>query len=175
MPKLSKLYFKFRNLFAGRLPQTYYLCEKHKIIVKCFFAGFFAGAVDLVFLFVFFHIFRWPIVLATSAAFLFSFMISFTLQKLWTFRDFNQGKAAGQFTLYILNAFLGLNLNGLFMHFLVNTHHIWYLLAQLMVNLTIGTYNFFIYRYVVFKKDKKDKNEINHEQKTVRGDARDLA
>jgi putative flippase GtrA len=172
MPQLSKLYFKFRNHFAGHLPQTYYLCEKHKTLVKCFFAGFTAGVIDLVFLFIFHHLFSWPIVMATSVAFVSSFAVSFTLQKFWTFRDFNQEKAAGQFTLYILNAFVGLNLNGFFMHMLVNRHHIWYLLAQLMVNMVIGTYNFFIYRYVVFKKEK---NEINHEQKTVRGGAGNLA
>lgn len=172
MAKLSKLYFRFRNYCASHFPQIYCQCDKHKIIVKCFFAGFAAGMVDLVLLFVFYHLFSWPIVLATSLAFLFSFIVSFTLQKLWTFRDFSQAKAAGQLTLYIINAFIGLNVNGFLMHLLVNQHQVWYLLAQLMVNLTIGIYNFFIYRYIVFKKEK---NEVNHEQKIIRGDARDMA
>lgn len=179
MSKLSLLYFKFRNDFANYFPKSYYLCDKYKTLVKSFFAGFLAGTVNLILLFVFYKLFSWPIVLSTSAAFILSFLISFTLQKLWAFRNFNQGKTASQFTLYIINAFIGLNMNGFLMYVLVHEHQIWYLWSQLMVNAVIGTYNFFVYRYLIFRKEKtslnKEINEINNEQEVVGRNAGNLA
>ena len=53
----------------------------------------------------------------------------------------------------MLNAFIGLNLNGALMHLLVNEYNVWYLLAQVIVSVVIGTYNFFIYRFIIFKKN----------------------
>lgn len=176
---MSILYFKVRNHFASHFPKSYCLCDKYKTFVKSFFAGFLAGTVNLILLFIFYRILDLSIVLSTSVAFISSFVISFTLQKLWAFRNFSQKKAAGQFTLYIINAFIELNLNGFFMYILVNEHEIWYLFAQLLVNAVLGTYNFFIYRYIVFRKEHslpdEEKNEINHEQKIVGRDAGNLA
>ncbi len=173
--KISKLYFKFRNYFSCHFPRLYRICDKYKILVKCSFSGVTVGLIDLTLLFILYHIFSWPLVVSTSIAFIFSFFLSFSLQKFWTFRNFNQSKTARQLILYFMNAFIGLNLNGFFMHLLVNQYHIWYLSAQIIVILVIGIYNFAIYNLVIFKKEKKEKNEINHEQKTVRGDAGDLA
>jgi len=172
MPHLNKLYFWFRNYLCLHLPKTYSFCNSRKSIVKFFIAGVFAGGSDLLFLFIFHGLLNWPIVPSTSLAFIFSFAVSFTLQKFWTFRNFSQDKAASQFILYILNAIIGLGLNGYFMHILVNRHHIWYLLAQVIVSMAIGVYNFFAYKTLIFKIGK---NENNHEQKTPGTPARDLA
>lgn len=173
--KISKLYFKFRNYFSCHFPRLYHICDKYKIFVKCTFSGVTVAFIELVVLFICYHVVSWPLVVSTSIAFVCSFLFSFSLQKFWTFRNFSQSKTARQLIMYFFNAFIGLNLNGFFMHKLVNQYHIWYLLAQVIVILTIGVYNFAIYNLVIFKKEKKEKNEINHEQKTVRGDAGDLA
>jgi len=141
-------------------------------VVKFFIAGCFAGTTDLVFLFIFHSLLHWPIVVSTSLAFIFSFVVSFTMQKLWTFRNFNHDKTAGQFILYIINAFITLNLNGIMMRSLVINHHIWYILSQIIVNVSIGTYNFFIYRWIVFKIDK---DEISNKQKTIGSEPGDVA
>jgi len=172
MPHINQLYFKFRNYLCLHWPQLYCFCNKRKSVVKFFIAGSMAGGTDLAFLFLFHGIFHWPIVPSTSLAFIFSFLVSFTLQKFWTFRNFSQDKAASQFILYILNAIIGLNLNGYFMHLLVNKVNVWYILAQIIVNLAIGFYNYLIYKSIVFKIGK---DEINHEQKTIGSSAGDLA
>ena len=165
MPHINKLYFQFRNFLSSRFPKAYCFFDNRKSVIKFLIAGGFAGATDLVFLFLFHGVFKWQIVISTSLAFIFSFAVSFTLQKFWTFRNFSNDKVISQFILYILNAFIGLNLNGFFMHLLVNEYQVWYILAQIMVNLVIGFYNFLIYKSIVFKIGK---NEINNEQKTAR-------
>jgi putative flippase GtrA len=172
MPQLNRLYFKFRNYFSGNFPKAYSFCDKRKSALKFFIAGSLAGATDLIFLYIFHGVFFWRLVVSTSLAFVLSFVVSFALQKFWTFRNFSQSKAAHQFALYILNAFIGLNLNAFLMHLFVSRYRVWYLLAQVIVSLMIGVYNFIIYRSIVFKIGK---DEINHEQKTSGSSAGNLA
>ncbi|MCX6797928.1 MAG: GtrA family protein, partial [Candidatus Falkowbacteria bacterium] len=115
-------------------------------------AGCFSGGTDLVALFVLHGLFKLELVFSTSVAFVLSFLISFTLQKFWTFRNNNQARLAHQLGLYILTAFIGLNINGASMHVLVNSLGVWYLLAQLIVNLFLGIINFVVYKFIIFKK-----------------------
>jgi len=156
MPKINRLYFLFRNYFANRCPNFYSFCDSRKSIVKFVISGCLAGGTDLFFLYIFHHIFSWPIVVSTSIAFVLSFAISFNLQKFWSFRNFGNNKTKSQFILYMLNAFVGLNLNGFFMHLLAVEYHVWYMLAQLIVSIVIGIYNFFIYRSIIFKNKKHE-------------------
>lgn len=172
MPHINRLYFQFRNFLSSRFPKLYCFCDNRKSVIKFLISGGFAGGTDLVLLFIFHGIFKWPLVLSTSLAFIFSFAVSFTLQKFWTFRNFSQEKVVSQFILYILNALIGLNLNGFFMHYLVSELNVWYIFAQMIVNLAIGFYNFLIYKSIVFKIGK---NEINNEQKITGSSAGDVA
>lgn len=117
-------------------------------------AGIVAGMTQLTFLAFFYDLLDWPIVLSSSLAFVLSFLVSFSLQKTWTFRNFSQKKVIKQFSLYIVNAFISLNINGFFMHLLVEKYGILYLFSQILVNVCLGAYNFFFYRLIVFR-DKK--------------------
>lgn len=164
MPLLNSLYFRFRNHFSTRWPRLYHFCERHKEILKFFFAGCLSGGSDLVFLFIMHGLFKMDIVLSTSVAFILSFGVSFFLQKFWTFRNDNQDKMVGQLSLYFLFAFVGLNLNGAFMHLLVNAYNIWYILAQIIVNLVIASLNFLTYKFIIFRNSR---HEINCEEKTI--------
>jgi putative flippase GtrA len=83
-------------------------------------------------------------------------LVSFNLQKFWTFRNYRHDKVIHQLFVYILNAFIGLNLNGLFMHILVNRYNIWYLLSQIIVNVVIGFWNFIVYKFIVFRTSKNE-------------------
>ena len=98
------------------------------------------------------------IVISTSLAFILAFIVSFTLQKFWTFRDYSQNKVFRQLAVYLANSFLGLSLNGYFMHLLVNKFDIWYILAQIIVNLTLAVWNYVVYRFLVFRNNKDEDN-----------------
>lgn len=172
MPVINRLYFKVKDFFSARLPKIFQVCERHKSVVKFIFAGSSAAAVDLLFLYLFHGLFKWGLVLSTSLAFILSFIVSFTLQKFWTFRNYSQKKIPVQFVLYIANAVIGLNLNGIMMHYSVNKMHVWYLLAQILVNVIIGFYNFFIYKFIVFRHQK---NENHRPPETITASPGDLA
>lgn len=172
MNYLNRLYFQFRNHFSCHFPKLYSVCDRRKAVVKFFLTGFCSGAVDLIFLFIFYDLFSWPIVFSTTLAFIMSFLFSFSLQKFWTFRNLGFGRFAGQLALYMFNVFVGLNLNGFLMHLAVNRYDLWYLLAQVLVNVILGVYNFFIYKFIIFRNEK---NEISREQKTLERNAGDLA
>lgn len=156
MPIINRLYYRFRTFFSGHHPRLFCFCEERKSIIKFFFSGAFAGAVDLIALFVFHGLLYWDIVVATSVAFLLSFMVSFSLQKLWTFRNYNNKRLPRQLVLYVGAAFISLNLNAAGMHFLVNNLGVWYLFSQIIVNLFLGVINFFTYKFIVFRKAKDE-------------------
>jgi putative flippase GtrA len=172
MPVINNLYLKFKNFFSKSWPKLFQVCERHKSVIKFVFAGSSAAAVDLLFLYLFHGLLKWGLVLSTSLAFILSFAVSFTLQKFWTFRNYSQKKIPIQFVLYIANAFIGLNLNGFMMHYSVNKMHIWYLLAQVLVNILIGIYNFFIYKFIVFRRKE---NEDHRPPETITASPGDLA
>ncbi len=148
---IRNAYHRFRDNLAVRFPKLYSSLYKYKSIIKFFIAGFFSGTTDLILLFVFHGWMAMDIVVSTSLAFILSFVVSFILQKFWTFRNYNQDRFVHQLFLYILNALIGLYLNGVFMHFLVNKYHIWYILAQILVNFVLAAMNFMVYKFIIFK------------------------
>ena len=161
MALINKLYLQFGRFLRNKHPKTFKVCQCHKSIVKFFISGSSAAIVDLLALYLFHGVFRWEIVMSTSLAFLLSFMVSFSLQKFWTFRNYNNKRLPHQLVLYIGAAFISLNLNALAMHVLVNNWNIWYLLSQIIVNVFLGIVNFFIYKYVVFR-NRLDENKAQN-------------
>ncbi len=160
MKSVDRAYFYFRNFFARYFPALYAFCESRKKFCKYIFSGTLTGGSDLFLLFLFHGVFAWGIILSTSTAFIMSFALSFILQKIWTFRNQDKNKLFHQLGIYFFNAFLNLNINALLMHLLVSRFGIWYLFAQLAVNATIGSLNFLVYKFIIFKKDKEYENRI---------------
>ncbi len=153
MPVVRRWYDNFRRYFSSTYPEIYSVCNQHKSVIKFIVAGCSAAGTDLVLLYIFYGIFGLDLVVSTSLAFLIAFLVSFSLQKFWAFRNY-QDKVVSQLFLYLLNALLGLYLNGFFMHLLVNKFQVWYMLAQFAVNLVLGFWNFVVYKFIIFKTDK---------------------
>jgi len=153
---INRLYSKFRYFFSSHYPNLYDFCNRRKAIIKFIIAGGMAVGTNLVFLFFFHGLFKWGLLFSTSLAFMIAFLVSFTLQKFWVFRNYRSGKTVGQLFMYILNALIGLSLNGWFMQTLVTKYAVWYLLAQIIVNLVIAGWNFIIYKFIIFKTDKNE-------------------
>jgi len=151
MPWLNRFYERLRCSLSRRCPKAFSYLDSRKSVFKFIVAGGMAGGTDLVFLFFFHGLLRLGLVLSTSAAFILSFVVSFTLQKFWTFRNHSRERIWHQFFMYILVAVVGLNLNGLAMHFLVINLKVWYLLAQVIVNISLGVVNFLIYKFIIFR------------------------
>lgn len=160
MPVLDSCYIKISSVIQRYFPKLYRRYFEKSSFVKFFISGMISGTLDLVLLFLFHGIFGWGIVLSTSLAFLLSFLSSFYLQRVWAFEKKENKKVPRQLVLFMLNAFLSLNVNGFAMHFLTNSIGVWYIISQMMVNLSLGLLNFYIYKFIIFRED----DEINSEQ-----------
>lgn len=163
MPLLNNFYLKFGIVIKRFFPKLYCRLFEKSSFAKFFICGFIASAVDLVLLFLFHGLFHWNVVFSTSLAFILSFAVSFYLQRSWTFEHNEGKKAPKELVLYMLNAFLSLNINGFAMHALTAGLHIWYLLAQVIVNTSLGVLNFYISKFIIFRND----DEINCEQEPL--------
>lgn len=163
MPVVNRFYNLIHGNFKNHFPKLYCYCEGRKSFFKFFLAGSLASTTDLIFLFLFYGVFDLNIVLATSLAFLLSFIVSFSLQRHWAFRNHDDKGIPKQLVLYLLNAFLSLNINGVGMHFLVNELHVPYLLAQIMVNLSLGGVNYIVYKSIIFRNEQDDETNCKQE------------
>lgn len=142
--KFFKTYPSVRFLFYVRFP---FLRRLFKFGV----AGFVATFADLLLLYIFHGLFHLPLIFSTSAAFILSFVVSFILQKYWTFSNWNRELMYQQMFSYLMFAFFNLNINGWAMHFLVDTVGIQYLLSQVIVAALIGAESFFVYKFFIFR------------------------
>jgi len=134
-----------------RYPRVYSLLARHKAIVKFVMSGGIAGAVDLIALYLCHGLLLINIIVSTTIAFILSFWVSFYLQKFWTFSDHGRQTMFKQVGLYMLIAFINLNLNGFLMHIFVNRLQVNYLLSQVAVSLLIGVESFVVYKFVIFR------------------------
>ena len=160
MPVLDNFYNHLNCTLKKCFPKTYCRYFEKTSFLKFSISGSMAGSIDLIFLFLFHGVFHFGVVISTSAAFLLSFLFSFYLQRVWTFEKKENKKVPRQLVLYMLNAFLSLNINGFGMHLLANVFNVWYLLSQIIVNSVLGVLNFYIYKFIIFRSD----DEINCEQ-----------
>ncbi|HPT08535.1 MAG TPA: GtrA family protein [bacterium] len=130
------------------------LIFKLKTILRFISVG--AGTIisELFFLFIFYKLFHWHLLLATSLAFIISFLANFYLHKFWTFKDGESKTIKRQLGKYLFIAFVNLLINGKLMHVSVAYFHIYYLLSQILVSFIIGIESFCVYNYVIFKKNR---------------------
>lgn len=139
-----------RVLFAN-CPKLYKLVDQNKTVIKYVIAGGTAAFVDLSLLFVFTDVLGLHYLVSAVLAFMIAIVVSFNLQKHWTFRDTNKN-VAGQMTAYVVTGLMNLSLNTALMYVFVDVLHIMYLLAQVFAGGMIAFGSFLIYRFVIFKK-----------------------
>ena len=128
------------------------LILKFKLYVKFLIAGGIATSTDLLLLFFFHSILKLNVVIAATLAFVLAFFVSFYLQKFWTFRENSTHKIRLQLFFYFFLGIVNTGINAEAMHILVNTMHIWYLLAQVLISAVIAVLNFIVYKYFIFTK-----------------------
>ncbi|MEI7620332.1 MAG: GtrA family protein [Candidatus Falkowbacteria bacterium] len=150
------IFAKLKNFVSRRYPRLFNYLLQHKSFVKFFMAGPVVGAVDLLVLFVMHGLLNISVIWSTSLAYIISFWASFYLQKFFTFCNHNKKHVYRQMALYLLFAFINFNINGYLMHVMVNNYNVWYILAQVIVSLSIGLESFLVYKFIVFRKHHDD-------------------
>ncbi|HEY9480941.1 MAG TPA: GtrA family protein [Candidatus Paceibacterota bacterium] len=124
---------------------------KHAKAGRFVISGALATATNLGILFVLTHLFNVWYLFSSCVAFILSFVVSFSLQKFWTWRDHAVENIHHQAGKYLVVTLTGLGANTLLMYLLVDRAQIHYLLAQIIAAAVIALYNFFLYQKLIFK------------------------
>ncbi len=132
---------------------------KLKKYLKFFISGSLAALVNLGMLYVFHGVLEIPVVLAASLSFVLAFVVSFTLQKFWTFADMGSERIYGQLSRYLLVGLFGLWLNAFGIHILTERFGVFYLLAEVFLTIVLAIFNYFLYR-LIFRKDDEGEKEM---------------
>jgi dolichol-phosphate mannosyltransferase len=119
-------------------------------VLRYLIAGSLVALVDFFLLYIlteFFHV--WYLtssVIALSIA----VIVSFILQKVWTFQDHSLAGVRVQFFLHILLSGANIVLNTFLLYLFVEQMLLWYLLAQFLASGILACMNFFVYRKFIF-------------------------
>lgn len=94
-------------------------------------------------------------VLGSVGSFICAFFVSFSLQKLWTYKNYDKQTAGKQMTVYLGIQLFNLALNTGIMYILVHHTPIHYLVAQVITSAFIAIESFFLYKHIVFRDTEK--------------------
>lgn len=149
---MANIYKKSKDFFYSLNPALYKKVEKYKLPIKYILSGGISAVVDLTSLYFFTDICGIWYVISSALAFILAFLVSFTLQKFWTFRDNGRDKIYKQMAMYFTIGVINVLLNAVGIYWLVESFGIMYLLAQIIMGALLGLAGFVIYRFVIFKK-----------------------
>jgi len=133
------------------MPETADTLESLKRIVRFFIAGGTATAVNLGTLYALVHVAGLWYLTSSVIAFFMGFVVSFTLQKFWTFRDHRTDVVGHQLAVYLGIVLFNLLLNTALVYALVEYVGLSPILAQALAALTIAAEGYFAYRLLVFR------------------------
>ncbi|MDO8564829.1 MAG: GtrA family protein [bacterium] len=89
-------------------------------------------------------------------AFVASFVVSFTLQKFWTFQDHSMERVHVQASISFIIAVINLGLNTFLLYFLVEHVGMWYMAAQVLIGAVLAFESFFILKFIIFRRRETD-------------------
>jgi len=137
---------------SSRLHNLFFYLSGHRL-VRFLFSGGMAFATNFILLFVLVDFFGVWYLLAAVISFICSVLVSFLLQKFFTFADFTRDRIPQQGSLYLGLQVFNLCLNTFLMYVGVDLLHISYLISQVIIATGMAVYNFFIYKHFVFRPD----------------------
>jgi putative flippase GtrA len=85
---------------------------------------------------------------ASVVAFVLSLIVSFTLQRTWTFRVYGNRAIMQHSSLYLLAALFNLALNTFILFLLVQYGHAGYIFAQFIAGVIVAFESYFLYRAI---------------------------
>ncbi len=125
---------------------------KKNILLRYLVAGITGASTQIGLLYIFTDVLYFWYLYSSVFSFLAAIIVSFLLQKFWTFADNKTGQMQNQFFKYIGVAIFGLLINTLSMFVLVDFLDLWYILAQIITGAFIAIINFLMYKFFIFNK-----------------------
>ena len=124
--------------------------KKYTVVFRFILVGGLATIIEFISIFVLVEFFNFWYLSATSFSFALGLVISFFLQKIWTFRDKDWRKVNKQasvfLTIRLLNLFFNINAT----YYLVEIWHVWYFLAAMLAASIFASISFFIHCIFIF-------------------------
>lgn len=149
---MARYYHSFLHLLKIYFPTFYPLAFQYRKLLKYLVSGVTAATVTISTLYVLTeYMYIWYL-FSAAVGFILGVIVSFILQKFWTFRDRSVLVIKKQFTLFVIVSLTGLCINSTLIYVFVEYGHIWYLLSQILSGLVITCINLFLYQHLVFKK-----------------------
>jgi putative flippase GtrA len=128
-----------------------FFIQKNRIF-RFLISGGLAVLANLSLLFLLTEYFRVHYLYSAMLSFSAGFLVTFFLQKFWTFRDNDRSKTAKQMTLTFAVAAINLFLNTFLMFVFVEEVHLWYMLAQALASLLLSIETYFLYKNIIFRR-----------------------
>ena len=129
------------------------LGSKYFKILRYLISGSIAAATNLGTLYLLVSVLNFWYIVASGVSFIATFVVSFILQKFWTFNDHNLDVLKKQIGLSLVIAAVNLFLNMMYMYGLVAYAHLHYMYAQVLTTILIAIGSFIAYQYFVFKPE----------------------
>lgn len=117
-------------------------------------AGGISTFTNLALLFIFTDLFGFWYVGSAVVAYSIAIGVSFTLQKFWAFAHNDVTHVRTEVLWYLANNLLGIIFDAVGLYILVEYLGVWYLTSQFALLALIATWNFFVYRFFIFKIKK---------------------
>ncbi len=128
--------------------------RKRSRLIRFLASGGTAAFVDLGLLYLFTEWWGFHYLASAILAFIFAFIVSFFLQKFWTFQDDSVDKVHAQVAIYFGVAVFNLLLNTALMYFFVDILGWWYMAGQFVASGLLAIESFFVSRYFIFTKKR---------------------
>jgi putative flippase GtrA len=133
-------------------PAVKALWDSYGRIIRFIISGGTGAAVNLSVLAVLVEYFGWYAVYGSIGSFVCAFFVSFSLQKLWTYKNYNKEAAGMQMAIYLGIQLVNLGINTGLMYFFIEYTPLHYLAAQIITLGLIAVESYFLYTHVVFKE-----------------------
>lgn len=122
-------------------------------LARYIISGGTAATINLSTLFLLVHFLHIYYLAASVASFSTALVVSFLMQKFWTFQNAETTGMHFQFARYILTTVtVNLGINTGLMYLFVSILGIWYLAAQVLAGIILAVFSYFIYQMFVFKQ-----------------------
>jgi dolichol-phosphate mannosyltransferase len=123
-------------------------------VARFIISGGTSAATNLLLLFILTHWYGVWYVYSSVIAVSVATIVSFILQKLWTFKNFSLAVHT-QFPLHVTLGLVNIVVNTGILYVLVEYFHIWYLIAQIISGILLAFVNYFTYKTYIFRNEAR--------------------
>jgi putative flippase GtrA len=120
-------------------------------VIRFVISGGTATSINLGAVFMLTHFLGLWYVLSSITAFFAAFLVSFALQKFWTFGEDPTTYTHAQALLFLAVVLVALIINTTLIYSFVEYAHLHYLFAQFVSGIFIAVMNYFTYKHIVFR------------------------